>query len=90
MSMFLHETKNRPYEFWEATSSGLTEALPDTAPVDPERNLDGKLYFGPNFGWVTIDWPKKWVNLEIHDINGKKVREKRITFKSLNVAPQIK
>lgn len=90
MSMFLHESKDRPYEFWEITSSGLTEALPDTAPVDSERTLDGKLYFGPSFGWIQINWPKKQVDLEIRNEKGKVVRNKTIALKSLNVTPEIK
>lgn len=90
IGMFLHESKDRPYEIWEATSSGLTNALPDTAPVDPEKTLDGKLYFGPNFGLINIDWKSQFVNIQLRSEKGKVVREKRLSFKSLHVVPQVK
>ncbi len=90
MAMFLHESKNRPYEIWEATASGLTHALPDTAPIEAERNVDGKIYFGLNFGFLNIDWKNKFVKLQLRSEKGKVVREKKLTFKSLHVAPEIK
>lgn len=90
VGMFLHESKNHPYEIWEATSSSFSNALPDTAPVSPETNLDGKIYFGPNFGLVNIDWKNKFVNIQLRSDKGKVVREKKLTFKSLHVVPEVK
>ncbi len=85
IAMILHDG-----DLWEFTSSGLTEALPDTAPVAPESTLDGKLYFGQNFGFASIDWKGRAVKIQIRDPQSRVVREKRLTFKSLNVAPQVK
>lgn len=90
MGMFLKQKKDMPYEIWEMTSSGLTQALPETAPVDSETNLDGKIYFGPNFGWIKIDWSGKRLILQIRDAKGKVVREKKLKFSSLKVGQQIK
>jgi alkaline phosphatase D len=88
LGMILHEfSKEEPYELWEVTSSGLTHALPDTAPVEADRNMVGKIFFGLNFGWVDIDWKNKRLSLQIRDEKGKVGREKTVTFKSLHVVP---
>lgn len=70
-----------PYPMIEITSSGLTEAYPNS----PEQgaNRVGDVYGAVNFGTVEVDWRTRRVLLALRDARGETVRSLAIDLSDL-------
>ena len=63
-------------ELLECTSSSLNAPASDRYEPGPKRLTE--LYVKQNFGFLTIDWPRKLIVIEIRDLNGKVVQKQEL------------
>jgi alkaline phosphatase D len=72
------------YTIYDVTSSGLNQ----TGVADEPNRLrvaGDSVYNQPNFGLIEVDWSQEdpAIKLEIHDVDGKVVREVQTTLNTL-------
>lgn len=69
-------------ELWELTSSGLTHSY---QAFDPSKNANslrvGSVLSRLNYGWLSLDWQRSTVSLEVRDINKSASIAQRIQLK---------
>jgi len=59
------------YPVYEVTSSGLTQTRPRKGEDEPDTFRVGSIYYGPNFGFINIDWEKATLELQILSESGE-------------------
>jgi alkaline phosphatase D len=68
---------------YEITSSSLNKTISSILrrPNEVDRYMLGKMFSGENYGLITINTDEKIIDLEIKDINGKRVLHKKLGLK---------
>ena len=68
---------------YEITSSSLNKTISSILrrPKEADRYMLGKMFSGENYGLITINTDEKIIDLEIKDINGKRVLHKKLGLK---------
>lgn len=74
------------YPLYDITSSSLTESGLKNEP-NRYRVSGEDVYDQPNFGWIEINWdlPDPKITLEIRDLDGKVIRDVKVTLGSLGL-----
>ena len=68
---------------YEITSSSLNKTISSIfrRPKEVDKYMLGEMFAGENYGLITINTNKKIIDLEIKDINGKRVLHKKLGLK---------
>jgi len=76
------------YPLYDLTSSSLNK--PRLWAIEANQHRVGEMYFGANFGMVSIDWdrPDPLIRLQIHGTDGKTVFEHEVSLRELRSTPE--
>ncbi len=75
------------YPLFDVTSSGLTQSRDNfTGVIEPNRHRIGTMFWGDNFGLITIDWdrePDPLIRMQLRDAGGDIMFQQKVTLNVL-------